>query len=323
MATIPLDAWSASPEATAFFRGEHASLSLVVHGNDHLGRELARSLSDDDALALAAQALRRIDHLERRTQVPVARVMVPPHGALSEGVARALLRTGYEAACASRPYPWLERPPADHLVAGWDITELVVGGLPVIPRFRLANRDDLPLRAFLDQPLVLYGHSEDLADGYEVLAEAAGDVNALGDVEWVSPRAIAQTNYAMLEQGETVNLRLFTRRARVRLPAGARWLVIELPASADGLEHIAVTADHGRGTPVAAGEAVDVGGQSVIDVRLTRRDALSPLLVPRPRRSPWPILRRTLTEARDRTLPRLPRRARTLLRRPSGLHDGA
>ena len=201
MATIPLDAWAASPEAAAFFRGEHASLSLVVHGNDHLSRELARPLSDDDALALAAQALRRVDQLERRTRVSVARVMVPPHGVLSEVIARALLRTGYEAACANQPYPWLERPPGDRPVAGWGVTEIVVGGLPMIPRFRLMNRDDLPLRAFLDQPLVLYGHSEDLADGYDVLAEAAEDVNAVGGVEWVSPRAIAQTNYAVLGAG--------------------------------------------------------------------------------------------------------------------------
>ena len=321
MATIPLDARAFSPEAAAFFRGDQASLSLLVHGNDHLSRELSRSLSDDDALALAAQALRRIEQLEQRADVPVARVMVPPHGALSERIARALLRTGYEAACANSPYPWLDRPPPDRLVAGWGVTEIVVGGLPMIPRFRLADRDDLPLRAFLDQPLVLYGHSEDLADGYSVLAEAAEDVNALGGVEWASPRAIAQTNYAVLERGETANLRLFTRWARVRLPAGVRSLVVELPASADGLEHVAVSTNDGPGRLVAVGERVDVAAGGIIDVRLTRRDALSPPLVPRPRRSPWPILRRTLTEARDRTLPRLPRGARTFLRRPSGLHD--
>jgi hypothetical protein len=309
MATIPLDGRSTSHEAAAFFRGDQARLSLLVHGNDHLSRELARSLPEDDALALAAQALRRIERLERRTHLQVARVMVPPHGALSERIARALLRTGYEAACANSPYPWLDRPPADRLVAGWGVTELVVGGLPMIPRFRLADRDDLALRAFLDQPLVLYGHSEDLADGYDVLAEAADDVNAVGDVEWASPRAIAQTNYAVREQGETTNVRLFTRRAHVPLPEATRSLVVELPASSDGLEQIVVS-----GQPVALGEAVEVAGQHVVDIRLTRRDALSPLDVPAPPRRPWPLLRRTLTEARDRALPRVPRRARAVLR---------
>ena len=118
-----------------------------------------------------------------------------------------------------------------------------------------------------------------------------------------------------------MNVRLFTRHARVRLPASARSLVVELPPSSDGLEHVAVSAGDGRVKHVAVGEAVDVAGQSVIDVRLTRRDALSPLQVPPPRRSPWPILRRTLTEARDRTLPRLPRGARAFLRRSGGWHD--
>lgn len=322
MATIPLDAWGASPKAAAFFRGDEARLSLVVHGNDHLRHELARSLADDDAMALAGQALRRIESLERRMQVPVARVMVPPHGALSEGFARALLRTGYEAVCTNSPYPWLRRPPADRPAAGWSVSEVVVGGLPMIPRFRIKDRGDLPLRAFLDQPLVLYGHSEDLADGYEVLADAAEDVNALGGVEWASPRSIAQTNYAVSEQGETVIVRLFSRHARICLPAGARRLVVELPASGDELEHIAVSADHARPIPVEVGEAVDVAGQKKIDVRLTRRDALSPLAVPSPSRSPWPILRRTLTEGRDRTLPLLPRGTLAFLRRPSGGGSG-
>ena len=319
MATIPLDARASSREAASFFRGGQAPLSLLVHGNDHLSRELARSRSDEDAVALAAQALRRIEQLERRADVQVARVMVPPHGAMSEGIARALLRTGYEAACANSPYPWLDRAPADRLAAGWGVTELVVGGLPMIPRFRLADREGLPLRAFLDQPLVLYGHSEDLADGYEVLAEAAGDVNALGDVEWVSPQTIARTNYALREQGETTTVRLLTRRARIRLPESARWVVIELPASADGFEQILVAADGSGGRPASIGEPVDVAGQRVVDIHLTRRDALSPVEVPCPRRRPWPRLRRTMTEARDRALPWLPRGARAFLRRSAGL----
>jgi hypothetical protein len=317
MATIPLDARALSTEAAAFFRGDRPLLSLLVHGNDHLSRELARPLSNDEALALAAQALRRIEQLERRAHVPVARVMVPPHGALAEGMARALFRTGYEAVCTNIPYPWLDRPPADRLLAGWDVAELVVGGLPMIPRFRLRERDDLALRAYLGQPLVLYGHSEDLAEGYDVLAEAADDVNAVGDVEWTSPQAIAQGNYLVQEQGESTNVRLFTRRAHVLLPEGTRRLLVDLPASADGLEEIVIAPKGERGQPVAVGESVDVAGQRVVDIRLTRRDAASPLFVPPPRGRPWPVLRRTLTEARDRALPRLPRRALAVLRRPA------
>ena len=320
MATIPLDARVASPEVAAFFRGEHAPLSLVVHGNDHLGRELGRSISDDEALTLAAQALRRIDQLERqlsfRWHGSWCRLTAHcPRGSRVRCYGRATrpcVESSVSVAGASTSRPAL---------AGWESPRSSWEACPLIPRFRLADRDDLPLRAFLGQPLVLYGHSEDLADGYDVLAEAAEDVDALGDVNWVSPRAIAQTNYAVLEEGETVGLRLFSRSARVRLPAGTRWLSVELPASADGLEHVAVSADEGRGKLVALGEAVDVAGHRVIDVRLTRRDAISPLLVPRPRRSPWPILRRTLTEARDRSLPRLPPRARVLLRRSAAGHD--
>ena len=318
MATIPLDAGAVRREAARFFSSEHARLSLAVHGNDHLGRELARDVSDAEAQALTAHALRRIDELERRAEVRVARVMVPPHGALSERFAHALLRTGYEAVCTNHPYPWLKRPPADRLAAGWGVAEIVVGGLPLIPRFRLRDRDDLPLRAFLGQPLVLYGHSEDLAEGYEVLAEAARDVNAVGDVEWLSLGGIAETNYVARQQGETMTVRLFTRRARVQLQTSARFLVVELPPSTDGFEDVAIKAADAERL-VVAGEPVDVAGQSVIDVALARQDALSPLLVPSPRRRGWPMLRRLMTEARDRSLPRVPPAARVYLTRtPAG-----
>ena len=47
------------------------------------------------------------------------------------------------------------------------------------------------MRAFLDHPVVLYGHHEDLAGGLEPLARAAEAVNRLGDVHWMSMGDIA------------------------------------------------------------------------------------------------------------------------------------
>ena len=40
-------------------------LSLVFHGNDHVKKELLRPREPDDALAMAAQAMRRIERFER------------------------------------------------------------------------------------------------------------------------------------------------------------------------------------------------------------------------------------------------------------------
>jgi hypothetical protein len=202
VAMVPLDARLAHPGATRIFREGADHLSLCVHGNDHRGPELGRARSDADALALVAQALRRTAAFERRTGVAVDRVMAPPHERLSEPMARALRACGFRAVTTTRPYPWvadsserswLARPPTAGPLAAWRPIDLVAGGLPVLLRadFRLHPREDLVLRAFLGQPLILYGHHDLLAGGPGALAEAAAQIDGLGDVRWSSLAAIA------------------------------------------------------------------------------------------------------------------------------------
>jgi hypothetical protein len=131
--------------------------------------------------------------------------MVPPHEQLSEPAARGLRAGGFAAVCVSRPYPWIAPrsplpaaalgagPPERGALAGWGRRELVAGGLPLLLRAGFdAPREDLVLRAFLGQPLILYGHHDLLADGLDVLAEATATIDALGAVRWGSLAAIAQ-----------------------------------------------------------------------------------------------------------------------------------
>jgi hypothetical protein len=212
IAMVPLDARLAHPRATRIFRegGEH--LSLCIHGNDHDGPELGRPRSDAEALPLVAQALRRTATFERRTGIPVDRVMAPPHERLSEPVARALCAWGFRAVTTTRPYPWvadtierpwLDRPRDAGPLAAWRPIDRVAGGLPVLLRadFRLHPREDLVLRAFLGQPLILYGHHDLLAEGPGGLAEAAAQINRLGDVSWSSLATIAQTHTSSRASG--------------------------------------------------------------------------------------------------------------------------
>src|SRR6202021_198022 len=105
-----------------------------------------------------------------------ARVVAAPHGVCAEGGLRAMFRTGFQAACISRPYPWRDGLPALSPLAGWHPAELVAGGLPAAPRQALsAPREDLVFRALLGQALILHGHHGDFADGLEPLAQAAAD----------------------------------------------------------------------------------------------------------------------------------------------------
>ena len=76
----------------------------------------------------------------------------------------------------------------------------MAGGLPVLLRadFALHPREDLVLRAFLGQPLILYGHHELLREGPSALTEAAAAIDRLGDVRWSSLAEIAGASIAQL-----------------------------------------------------------------------------------------------------------------------------
>ena len=212
VAMVPLDGWLAHPRVVRTFKAQPEQLSICVHGNDHLGPELGRVASESEGIALVGQALQRAAAFQRRTGIPVDRVMVPPHEHCSEPAARGLLACGYEAMCISRPYPWVAAPPERWLfaappergaLAGWTSREVVASGLPLLLRAGFnAPREDLVLRAFLGQPLILYGHHDLLANGLAVFADAAAAINALGDVCWSGLAGIAR---AGAFDGETVS----------------------------------------------------------------------------------------------------------------------
>src|SRR2546422_643936 len=123
--------------------------------------------------------------------------MAPPHGACSQAAARAMLALGFEAVCFSNPYPWREGRGAPSPLTGWHPAELVAGGLPVLPRHHLAApREELVFRALLGQPQIIYLHHWDLRDGLDVLAQAAADVDALGEVRWGPPDWIAKGSFS-------------------------------------------------------------------------------------------------------------------------------
>jgi hypothetical protein len=152
VATVPLDAWLVHPGVARVFRERREELSLLLHGNDHTRGELERPRTTEDATVVVAEALRRIHALERRAQVTVSRLMVAPHNRCSEQVMRAMLRTGFEGLCHALSSPGsMGRP-----LAGWEPAELLAGGLPVFPRLSIRSaREDLVLRSFLGQPLIV------------------------------------------------------------------------------------------------------------------------------------------------------------------------
>ncbi len=207
IAMVPLDGWYAHPRVAALFRENTGNLSVCVHGNEHDGPELGRPTTVAEGVALGTQALRRVAAFERRTGVAVDRVMVPPHERVSEPMARALAVCGFQALCTTRPYPWavtspalpwLTRPADAGPLAAWRPVDVVADDLTVLLRadLALAPREDLVLRAFLGQPLILYGHHDLLRDGPDALGEAAAAIDRLGEVQWCSLAQIARASVA-------------------------------------------------------------------------------------------------------------------------------
>lgn len=313
LAMVPLDAWLANAGAKRALSNAAGAISLLVHGNDHNGGELGDQETEEEGLALAAQALRRIAAFERRSGIAVDRVMVPPHELCSEAAALGVLRNDFEAITMTRPFPWLSQPPRPWLsrpdatgpLVGWHPADFA-GQLPVILRHPLVSRDapELVLRAYLDQPLILYGHHEDVAPGLDVLAAAAADVNRLGETRWCSVGEIAATNFESHRSGSELTVRPYARRIRVEVPDGVEHLSLQLPPAHPGPDTELLTI---AGQPAPFGEPIAVKPSSSVELRLRATSAVDPDSVPAPPRAPMALARRTLGEGRDRLLPLLQR----------------
>lgn len=314
LATIPLDAWFAHPGALRAVRESHRALSLLVHGNDHYGGELGRLQTQTGALAHAAQALRRVRSFERRTGVRVDPVMVPPHEQCSQATVTGLRRCGFEAITMTQPFPWLgdggrswlAAPEGAGPLVGWHPVDHAEG-FPVLLRHPLTQRSlpELTLRAFLDQPLILYGHQTDLLEGLDVLAAATADVNRLGATRWCSLGEIAATSFETKRRRDSLAVRLLNRRARVEIPAGVAELTVEPgPGSLPEDEQLYV-----NGHLHCFDEPVNITPGSKLEIVLRSADAVEAENVPAPRRRPLAMPRRILSESRDRLAPLLSRSA--------------
>jgi hypothetical protein len=314
IAMVPLDAWPVHPGVARLFREHSDLLSIVMHGNDHVRRELARGEAVEDGRRLFAQAVRRIQAFEKRSGVSVGRVVVPPHGVCSEESTERMLELDLEALCISRPHPWLSAPRPDRPLAGWHPAEMAGRGLPVIPRMHVrGGSEEVLLRAFLGQPLVLYGHHDDVGPRLEGLAAAAELVNSLGPVDWQPLARIATSNFATRREGSGLGVRLFSRRARVEVPEGVDAIRFELPeldAEPDEVRLLCGGASGGMSAHSQGwwtSDVFPVPSPGTVEVSMHTAPSIDPAAIPPPPGRSWPALRRAGGQIRDRTAPLLRR----------------
>lgn len=319
MAMVPLDAGRAGahPRAVELFREGCEHLSLCIHGNNHDGGELGRPGSGPEALPVVAQALRRIEAFERQTGVPVDRVMVAPHERMSHGTVDALRTCGYEAFSGAQPYPWitespdldwLTRPASSGPLIGWGSSELMPGGFPMLMRMDFGHsREELVIRAFLGQPVIVYGHHDVFAQGTEVLESFADEINGLGAVRWTSLSGIARAAVETRLDRDALDVRMLGRHVCLEVPAGVAEVRIDAAPVEPSERHPVLATDAAGEIVLGAARhatlpATDATRPTDLELRLgVAVDARS---VPAPRRRLLPVARRVVTRWRDR--PRRP-----------------
>jgi hypothetical protein len=309
LATVPLDGRLAHPGAVRALRESGGTISLSVHGNDHYGAELGGIESEREAIALAAQARRRCSAFEGRNGIRVDPVMVPPHEECSRPTAVALRRCGFEAITMTRPFPWLAPQPLSWLtrpaeagpLAGWRAADRAEG-LAVFLRHPFVDRSpaELALRAFLGQPLILYGHQADLREGLGVLRDTAADVNRLGPTRWCSLGEIATGSYETRREGSALAIRPLGRRAILDVPADVDRLIVSPREDGTGPVPTRLLVD---GHPQPLDRPVLVNPATTVELELGHDDETEPSTVPAPRLQPLALPRRLLSEGRDRLAP--------------------
>jgi hypothetical protein len=309
IATIPLDAWFTHIPTASLFKLHSDRLSLLIHGNDHVFEELTRACSDKECDGILRQSLRRINELERRSGVEISKVMVAPHGAFSEQFLQRMGQVGFEAACVSsgslrhynRQASWvgtIGMRPSD-----------VIAGLPVFPRFRLSStcQNSILVAAVLQQPIIPVGHHHDIADGLQLLANLSEFINSLGSVCWSDMKGISRSHFARKFYGRILQIRMFTKRVEVCIPEGIEQVSVER-LWPDGSECEPLTwrimgnkmewslLHPDESIPVLSGQKLEIAllpppSLCEIDIKYFKKPQL------------WPIVRRQLTEARDRVSP--------------------
>jgi len=308
VATIPLDAWFVHPAAGDIFRQSTGRVSLLYHGNDHLSRELARPCSAFEMQQLLGDALTRIGTMESRDRLQVARVMTPPHGACSELAIRQMGLVGYEAVCVSRGSLRHYNPGvAWTRTIGMQVCDMV-SGLPVIPRFGLTSnsRNDILIAALLRQPIVPMTHHQALADGYGLLDETAGFVNSLGPVAWRDMRSIARSLFSHKHEGDTMRVKMWTKRLTVTIPRGTTRIEVLRPWLDQGARESVrwrLTGAPVDWTVAPNPDVIQVPGGVDVEIAsvAAARGAVDVNTAGRHRVAP--VVRRMLTETRDRVLP--------------------
>jgi len=314
-ATIPLDAWGFSPKVVRLFRENPRHFSLLYHGNNHTKWEMAQNLSLESWLSVLAQGMTRIGRLEKKTAVPVSRIMVPPHEGNSDDSLLALSTLGFEGACISMGSLYRGKARQFRPTFGLELAEWMSGELPVLHRFGMSSpccEGDIVISAFLNNPIIPVGHHDTFAKGGELVDSTAALINSFGKVQWGSPSMLLSRNYQTMQKGNTLWIKLYSRRIQLKVPEDVTQVRVVFPENIGAGVTLESTVRNAEGkelfrTNPERGSAMEVRPGQLLEVRLIAPRSVDYRQIKRPGLSYRALARRSLCEGRDRVSPLLAR----------------
>jgi hypothetical protein len=310
VATIPLDAWWVHRGVAETFRSYNPRLSLVIHGNNHTAGDMLLQHDGDLCLSVAAQALRRMERLQQAHPLEVLKVMEAPHGAIANEMFPHLLALGYEAALGTTRLLTQHNPKVTWPASfGLHRSQILGGGFPVIPRIKMTPnwRNGVLIAAFLRQPVVIVLHHGDIADGYEPLIEIAGTINQLEGVTWTSPLGIARSNYTELRREDSLTIKMYSRRIQLAIPPSVKRLYLNRPWPQNGSREEVIVRNSVReifrGSGLGMFDPVPLESAGELEIYCPPENPVDYRSVRAPGFRCWPVTRKFLMEARDRSAP--------------------
>jgi hypothetical protein len=314
IAFIPWNQWRTSKSKADTVIDGSPELSICVHGCDHTNREFD-DLDPGSLQWKADTALRRMDRHWKRTGLPFDPVMVPPQGKFASPALSAFRASGYLAAVNSTCFPTNGETEtltiADLLRPA--ITKFY--GFPLFQRRYPGRLVDFAFDLFVGRPVLVVQHHDDFRDGYRQFEEFVAGLYRLEPALTWGPLADQLMQSCMVRSlgADAMEVRFFTSRFTFenRRPQPVALVFSKAEPDPSAISDVLVD---GEITPfsieggVLAFEHLAAAGQ-VVDIRILDKPGRSTIAHNRPglAHAASVLLRRALSEFRDKTLVKHPR----------------
>jgi hypothetical protein len=208
IAFIPWNYQRSEPGVVALFKNHPDRYSITIHGDNHDHKEFTdyRSKPLPSQVDALKQSLARMEQFQALTGIPYDRVMVFPHSIAPRETLEELKRANYWGTVNAGNVPQGEKAPSSIGFALRPAT-LSFAGFPSLNRYSIAGPISsvfVAINAYLGNPILFYGHTDDFAKGVGAFNEVADGVNQLQpDTQWAGLGEIVKHLYLIRDRDDS------------------------------------------------------------------------------------------------------------------------